>query len=653
MRRVPSFIAVSSLLLLHATAAHSANFGRASNTTVLGQPLDFSVVLNAGDEPILPECVSAEVVSGDNKIPPPLVKVRLDNGPDGPNSLVRVVTDVRIDEPVVAVTVVIGCSTRTARRFVAFVDPPGIAQAQSSAETVPAVVNPSRNDPPPVLSTAPRPAYTARAETPSRQPTRRIRRPSRAGNTVVARAPTAAAAAAAAAADSVASRKGQTGKVLRAEREAAGPRLKLDAPVRMTAAEAAASAAAAAAQQAAASEAASSLAKVEEDLRAQERERLKTLEESITRLRTESLAMQKNVAELQAQLRQAQTDRYANPLVYALAGLCALLAAAVGALLWRQSRMQRDSAWWNESAAASLPRTDELNASSASGSAAVGGKDAIGAVTPQAERSVWPSAMPAVGAVAAVASASSVAAHAAGAEPAPYATSVGAALMEEPRREVTVEELMDLEQQADFFLVLGQEEAAIELLTSHLRSTGGSSPLPFLKLMEIHDKRGERDLYMRLRDRFNQRFNAKAPDWGHDPQGGLSLEHYPGVVERLQAVWAREPEAMALLESLLFRRDSYTETFELPAYVELLMLYGMARDLLDQSNGPGEVDLLLPIGGGELDAPQDHSGNQLGLHAPFSFELPSPPDVPLDLDIGNLPVITPPPTSGKGGGNVR
>ncbi|MEY2892456.1 MAG: hypothetical protein RJA98_2364, partial [Pseudomonadota bacterium] len=351
MRRVPSFIAVSSLLLLHATAAQSASFGRASNTTVLGQPLDFSVVLSAGDEQILPECVSAEVVSGDNKLPAPLVKVRLENGADGPNSLIRVATDVRIDEPVVAVTVVVGCGVRTARRFVAFVDPPGIAQAQSSAQEVPAVVPPTRADAP-VQSASPRPSHaTATAPGADAPPKRRNRRAANSSNTVVARAAPAASASDL----SISVRKGQTGKVLRGERESGGPRLKLDAPVRLTAAELAASAAAAAAQQAAASEAASSLAKVEADIRTQERERLKTLEDSISRLRSESAAMQHNVAALQAQLTQAQTDRYANPLVYALAGLCALLASAVGALLWRQSRLSRDGAWWNESATASLP----------------------------------------------------------------------------------------------------------------------------------------------------------------------------------------------------------------------------------------------------------------------------------------------------------
>ena len=40
--------------------------------------------------------------------------------------------------------------------------------------------------------------------------------------------------------------------------------------------------------------------------------------------------------------------------------------------------------------------------------------------------------------------------------------------VEEPARELSVEELIDLEQQAEFFIVLGQDDAAIELLMAIL-----------------------------------------------------------------------------------------------------------------------------------------------------------------------------------------
>ena len=46
--------------------------------------------------------------------------------------------------------------------------------------------------------------------------------------------------------------------------------------------------------------------------------------------------------------------------------------------------------------------------------------------------------------------------------------------------------------------MLGQDEAAIDLLVEHLRQSGGGSPLPYLKLLEIHRRRDERRDYERI-----------------------------------------------------------------------------------------------------------------------------------------------------------
>jgi hypothetical protein len=164
----------------------------------------------------------------------------------------------------------------------------------------------------------------------------------------------------------------------------------------------------------------------------------------------------------------------------------------------------------------------------------------------------------------------------------------------EPRRPMSAEELIDLEQQAEFFVVLGQDDAAIDLLMGHVRSTGGVSPLPYLKLLEIYRRRGEREPYDRIRERFNRRFNAYAPEWDVDPELGLSLQGYPEVMSRLQNAWSTPSQAMELLDASLFRRDA-GPTFDVPAYRELLFLYSMARDLAERDTSPDGVDLLLPM----------------------------------------------------------
>ncbi len=195
----------------------------------------------------------------------------------------------------------------------------------------------------------------------------------------------------------------------------------------------------------------------------------------------------------------------------------------------------------------------------------------------------------------------------------------------EADREITVEELIDLEQQAEFFVVIGQDEAAIDLLMAHVRSSGGKSPLPYLKLLDIYHRRGERETYERLRERFNRRFNAYAPDWATGPSSGPSLEAYPAVMSQLQTLWPTPDQALPQIEALLFRRHSNEGTFALPAYAELLFLAAIARDLAEQAAPAGEVDLLLPLGGPE---PAAAARRGAGAAAPGS-----PVDVELHLDL--------------------
>jgi len=183
---------------------------------------------------------------------------------------------------------------------------------------------------------------------------------------------------------------------------------------------------------------------------------------------------------------------------------------------------------------------------------------------------------------------------------------------------------------------------------AHLRSTGGGTPLPFLKLLEIHRRRGDREAYERTRVRFNQRFNSVAPDWNSDPGAGRSLEDYPLVVGRIQHAWPRPLDAMAELEALLFRRGAGSEMFDLPAYQEVLFLYQLARDLhqIDQPDEADNVDVLLPISAAAAPVaegtivlrPEFNSGEALSLDLDLTTKIggidTSSPGVELDLGGG-------------------
>ncbi|MDP9044801.1 MAG: hypothetical protein M3O01_08345, partial [Pseudomonadota bacterium] len=136
MRAASTTSAIGLALWIAASSSQAVGFGRVSNSTQIGQPLNFAAVVNLEpDEQLARECVSAEVQSGDNKLQPQLVRATLEPG-TGSERRVRVTTSALIDEPVVTVSVTLGCNSKVTRRFVAFVDPP-LIDIPRTADTEP------------------------------------------------------------------------------------------------------------------------------------------------------------------------------------------------------------------------------------------------------------------------------------------------------------------------------------------------------------------------------------------------------------------------------------------------------------------------------------------------------------------------------------
>jgi hypothetical protein len=161
--------------------------------------------------------------------------------------------------------------------------------------------------------------------------------------------------------------------------------------------------------------------------------------------------------------------------------------------------------------------------------------------------------------------------------------------------------------------------------------------LPYLKLLEIYQRLGKRGEYERVQQVFNQRFNAYAPAWESDLQHGHSLEEYPGVVERLQALWTTPSRAMDVLERSLTRPDDQVETFDLPAYRELLFLYAVARDLAEREQQFDAVDLLLPVAeSSELGDDAHDEVEPLMATRPIKAQPDARPDFTLDLHLEDL-----------------
>lgn len=528
--------------------------------------------LEAG-ETVAQECVSAEVFFGDDRVPPGAVSVELEPSETvtaGMGARLVLRTTALINEPVVHVQLSAGCQARITRKFVALADPPGLQLAQASP-----VPQPLLRDADVVKAPA------VEGEAKSAAPARKA-------------AQASATADAGPQRSSRASPRKEPRRVQRPQAAAEAPRLALDpvdadALVQPSLRSSGQLASPIEGEQADADvqarrEAAAALwralnATPEAMLRQQRH--VEELEKRLQSLQRTGEQTQQNVAALQS--RMQALEKPARSGLSWSAVLALVVAVGVGAWLlhgWGVRRgRQQAAAWWSPETGQpplNLPESEDTHSKPHLDDVDRSDDDLLGPIPEPHEDDLLP---PTPAAAQAPAAGHRFAASAAVGAPAPRPPLISP----EPLKAVSVEELIDLEQQAEFFIVLGQDDAAIELLEAHLRGHTQEIPWPFLKLMEIYRRLGRRADYERVQERFNAHFNGRAPTWASDMEQGRSLVDYPGVVERLQALWGEPARAMDVLEMSLVHLGPEADAFDLPAYRELLFLYAVARDLSDRA----------------------------------------------------------------------
>lgn len=679
-KRVSAAVSAGMTLLCASGASYSLGFGQPSSRAILGDTLRVTIPLRleAGEE-IANECMAADVYFGDEKVQAKAIFTEVMPGATPERAVLRVSTSALINEPVVTVYLAAGCKSRITRKVVALADPPGLSMAgnESAAtadvgEVVQSASLPFATvvSPPGVLSAAM--AGTHAGGTAGRASRSASRRSSQPGESAspLAKAPSLVVnhVLASNEAGSVASPSGErksgksakSGVKARATGQETGSRLLLDpveadamfAPsLRMTSTMGAtASAEDQSPEVLLRRQAAAALwlaMNATPEQMARDHQRLQDLEQRLAQLKQDGEKSRQVVAALQTRASKAESA-HGGAWLYGT-GLLAFVGLALSGYLYNRLRQERkrQAAWWQ--AQSELSQEDE-----GPGSADVPASAQASSSLPTSHLRSEPTSGVSVADVDAVRAPADVPSYVAPVTPAnihqhvPDVAPTGMHLsgMAEPRneplREVSVEELIDLEQQAEFFVVLGQDDAAIDLLEGHVHHTTGASPLPFLKLLEIYRRVGKRADYERVQSEFNDRFNAYAPSWDADLQQGHSLADYPGVIDRLQALWASPTKAMEVLERSLTRPDSSEDTFELPAYRELLFLYAVARDLAERDTGDREsVDLLLPVSdpsGGEPAEPVRHNSiiEPLMATRPVKAQPEVSPSISLDLHLEDL-----------------
>ena len=541
-------MALAASLLLWAGPGHGLGFGAPRATAMIGSPLDFVLPLQVqAGEAFDPDCVQVDVQVGDRRLPPYTVRWQITPGERADERRVHVHTLAALDEPVVNVWVSSGCQALVSRRTTLLAQLPGPAAQGSGSGS--GSGSTSGDNPAPALhrglATSVRPLRAAIAIRPRNADGLRLDRlvPSAGGAT----APAVGALVIAA----LAMPQRLPSNVLAAPGDVV---MAVQAAVTDTATQAAT-------------------------------EQIRLLEQQVQQVLAEARRQQDQLAQLRQRLSAAESANAWLPWLLLGMGVSATLAGWLGLRVRRMQRVREQSDW---------TAADGLRDSSAADSTEAGALPRLAPDRP------WRSTGHVAGATALATAPDMTIAQpkmvCAAAPPPDFAArtstefSLGTGV---PPRPVSVEELLDLDQQVDFFLVLGQEQAAVELLLSHVRSTGGTHALPYVKLLEIYSQRGDEEAYERTRERFNQRFNAFAPADGGDWMAGRSLEDYPDTVLRLQRAWSQPLRAVVELESLLLRRADL-EPFDLPAYREILMLHALVRDLPVGALQPATTAVLAP-----------------------------------------------------------
>lgn len=638
-------ILVGSILLSTAVHSHAVTLGRHGGAAVIGRPLDIRVEALAGpNEDLAAMCLRSEVFYGDAQLASSAVRLTPQRAAPDAKASIRVQTTLAVDEPIVSVLVFVGCDAPYSRRYVLLADPvieqntsnaastgvvrdlatgsgagvvvPGPSSARSLASGGALGNGASRNPERPAASpsieseeaAAPRPPKKASP------PVRKVRAPSAAVDSVV-RKPVA-------------------------ETEPQGPRLQLDPvdinllaerdPVLKLSLSMLSEPTTSDQDRAAAGELWKAInASPEEVLRGNQK--LAILEAESKGLREQEASDKAAIKAMQDQLDQS---KYITWLAYLLGIL--LLLSLLG--LWFFRRRKEDSvvtkqagAWWDgekkSNAGPAAVATGSLAAVAATRRDPSGGVDIdfdIDAGSGFGEyESLHDSSLKAVLLPSGPQRSSD------------EAQSVGS-------RSVATEELFDIQQQADFFISLGETDKAIGVLKNHLLESQEPSALAYLDLFRLYHQQGNRQDYETLREEFNHKFNAGAPAFDLYSDNSVGLEGYETAFGRIQALWP-QPRVLDVIEKSIFRDadDDTGEVFGLEAYRELLLLHAVAKEMIHQSE---EADLPVDFEHTAIKPLKAAAGQSIAAHRsaegphtePFA-EMPMPsPRLGLDVDLDAL-----------------
>jgi hypothetical protein len=152
-------------------------------------------------------------------------------------------------------------------------------------------------------------------------------------------------------------------------------------------------------------------------------------------------------------------------------------------------------------------------------------------------------------------------------------------------RHISLDSILDVRQQAEFFVSLGQTDQALVILKKQIAEATEPNPLLYLDLISLYHSLGMKADFREQRDVFHRLFNGVVPDFPAYNLPSRDLESYPEVVSVLTRLWPRM-DALAFLSACIFHDEHRVsrQTYDLTAFRDLLMLHALADVVVDHSS---------------------------------------------------------------------
>ena len=182
------------------------------------------------------------------------------------------------------------------------------------------------------------------------------------------------------------------------------------------------------------------------------------------------------------------------------------------------------------------------------------------------------------------------------------------------RNHSAAEEVSDLSELAEAWFALNRPDAVIEILEPMNTEEPPKSPQPWLYLLNAYWLTGDQKNYDDLCERTRKAFNVNAPDWSARSQSNgddfKTLTDFPHIKDRIVKLWNSD-EIVPYLESLLLDDRGGTRAgFPLIVYQNILRLIRLAKDpdreKLAEDKLPDKLSEIMTqsagLGTGELDS---------------------------------------------------